>query len=191
MTDCINADLKDLLAPLAHGTLAPDDEARVRAHVAACADCRAELALLETVRAHAEAATPYIDTAAILAGVRRETARPRVLQLAPRRPWRARRYAAAAASVLFVGAISLAAIGRIFGTPDGASLGGPMGAGGVDSAADVPVYAMAGISVGGGLADLTDADLQALLTELDQVDATVVEEPSTLREPLVDTPEGF
>lgn len=197
MTDCTNAELKDLLPELGQGTLDVADEASVRAHVAACADCRAELALLEAVRLHADAVTPRVDTAAILAGVQRATAQPRVLALKPRRPWRARSYVAAAASVLFVGALSLSAIARTFGTPDGASLGGtPALNGDVDSAADVPVYAMAGLSVGGGLSDLTDAELQALLTELEQVEATVVEEPNTLREPFVDvpvidTPEGF
>lgn len=197
MTDCTNAELKDLLPALGQGTLDAAGEASVRTHVAACADCRAELALLEAVRVHADAVTPRVDTSAILAGVLRATARPRVLPLKPRRPWRARSYVAAAASVLFVGALSLSAIARTFGTPDGASLGGsPALSGDVDSAADVPVFAMAGLSVGGGLSDLTDAELQSLLTELEQVEATVIEEPSTLREPFVDTPvndtpEGF
>ena len=92
MTDCTNAELKDLLPQLflGRGTLGVADEASVRAHVDACADCRAELALLEAVRAHADAVTPRMDTAAILAGVQRATAQPRVLQFKPRRPWRAR-----------------------------------------------------------------------------------------------------
>ena len=50
MTDCTNSELKDLLPQLGQGTLDVADEASVRTHVAACADCRAELALLEAVR---------------------------------------------------------------------------------------------------------------------------------------------
>ena len=51
MTECENADIRDLLPDLAADLLSPVEFARVRMHVDACADCSAELALLRTARA--------------------------------------------------------------------------------------------------------------------------------------------
>ena len=100
-----------------------------------------------------------------------------MLRPARRTRWLSPRYAAAAAAVLLVASISLVAITRTFGT--------------ADDAADVPVLAMAGLSVEGGLSDLSDADLATLLDELNRVEATVIAEPTSLRQPIVDAPEGF
>jgi hypothetical protein len=46
-----HSEAQDALPWLANGTLAGAELARVQAHVASCADCRADLALLRTVRA--------------------------------------------------------------------------------------------------------------------------------------------
>lgn len=51
MTDCMNAEIRDLLPDVLHGSLSPADQARVAEHVAACAECTAELQLLEQVHA--------------------------------------------------------------------------------------------------------------------------------------------
>jgi anti-sigma factor RsiW len=68
MNDCPNADVRDLLPDLVHGRLDAESRAMVEAHVAACADCRAELALLRDLRASL-GRTPRLDLAAITAAV--------------------------------------------------------------------------------------------------------------------------
>lgn len=73
MTDCDNARMRDRLPDLLHGRLGADDTAAVRQHVARCAACRDELALLGQVAA----LTPKvaIDTARISAAIPRYTAK--------------------------------------------------------------------------------------------------------------------
>ena|SRR5688572_2634907 len=184
-TECPNEVMRDRLPALVLGTLSSVDEAAVRAHVAACASCGAEVALLETARRVLVASGPRIDTSAIVAAV---TAPALTVvrggagtEARPRRTWMSRQYLAAAASLLVVGSLAIPTVrGALFGeretiAPD--SL--------VAAAADA-----AGLALAGGLADLSDADLAALLAELEAVEPTVASEPGTLRSPLVDTPEG-
>lgn len=206
MTDCPMGELRDQLPLLASGGLEAAEAARVRAHVSGCADCRAELALLETLRARFVAATPAVDVAAITAAVQRATTSPargdlRVLRPAPRRAgWSVpRRALAAAASLLLVGTLSLSVLGRTFGGGDGVrlDLDSTAVAGSVDSGPAVPSAPRTGapaptggIAVADGLADLDAAALSALLDELDRLDATVAAEPVSLRRPIVETPGG-
>jgi len=51
MTDCSNAEIRDLLPDYVHDQLSITDLARIEQHVASCADCAEELALLQTVLA--------------------------------------------------------------------------------------------------------------------------------------------
>lgn len=51
MTDCSNAEIRDLLPDYVHDQVSVTDLARVELHVASCADCAEELALLQTVLA--------------------------------------------------------------------------------------------------------------------------------------------
>lgn len=51
MTDCPNANMRDLLPDLLHDRLAPAARRDAEAHLAGCGECRAELALLSEVRA--------------------------------------------------------------------------------------------------------------------------------------------
>ena len=68
MNDCPNADVRDLLPDLVHGRLDAETRATVEAHMAGCADCRAELALLRDLRGSLRR-TPRLDLAAIAAAV--------------------------------------------------------------------------------------------------------------------------
>lgn len=68
MNDCPNADIRDLLPDLVHGRLDAGTRATVEAHMAGCADCRAELALLRDLRASLRR-TPRLDLAAIAAAL--------------------------------------------------------------------------------------------------------------------------
>ncbi|OYV74079.1 MAG: hypothetical protein B7Z72_01020 [Gemmatimonadetes bacterium 21-71-4] len=56
MTDCPNAEVRDLLPDLLHDRLDEATRMRVEAHLRACEECRGELALLRSLRA---AAVPY------------------------------------------------------------------------------------------------------------------------------------
>lgn len=51
MTDCSNAEIRDLLPDYVHDQLSVTDLARVEQHLVSCADCAEELALLQTVLA--------------------------------------------------------------------------------------------------------------------------------------------
>ncbi len=66
MTDCENAEMRDLLPDLAAGMLPAVEAARVRAHVDACLDCRAELAVIRAVRSVRRRAAS-VDVAGIVA----------------------------------------------------------------------------------------------------------------------------
>lgn len=51
MTDCSNAEIRDLLPDYVHDQLSVTDLARVEQHLVSCAECTDELALLQTVLA--------------------------------------------------------------------------------------------------------------------------------------------
>ena len=68
MNDCPNATVRDLLPDLVHGRLDVEARAMVEAHVAGCADCRLEVALLRDLRASLRR-TPQLDLAASIAVV--------------------------------------------------------------------------------------------------------------------------
>ena len=68
MNDCMNADVRDALPDLMHGRLSDLNKVTMGAHVETCADCRAELRLLEEIRTSAPLA-PRIDVPKIVAAL--------------------------------------------------------------------------------------------------------------------------
>jgi putative zinc finger protein len=64
MTECLNAEMRDLLPDYLNGKLDAARTAEVRAHVVACDECAAELELLRIVAASAPAA-PSMDVTRI------------------------------------------------------------------------------------------------------------------------------
>jgi anti-sigma factor RsiW len=70
MTDCPNAEIRDLLPDLVHGRLDAGARADVERHVLHCAECAAEVALLRELRSAFHVA-PRVDVAAIIAAVPR------------------------------------------------------------------------------------------------------------------------
>ena len=68
MTDCPNAEIRDLLPDLVHGRLDAAARADVERHVLHCAECAVEVALLRELRS-AFQASPRVDVAAITAAV--------------------------------------------------------------------------------------------------------------------------
>ncbi len=217
MTECLNEDLRDLLPLLAHGSLPAAEAARVRAHVAACAVCTAELSTLESIRQVLSARAPQVDVSAIALAVTAATSRgtpvlrvvpgdapaatPSVSAAPARRSWVPRHYVAAAASILVVVSLSIPLLrpdAPVRSEPapgptaSGPAVVSPIDTPEVTTPGAVPSAAVSeGLVVADGLADLSDDDLESLLKELETLEATVSAEPGTLRRPLVNTPGGL
>ena len=203
MTECLNEEMRDLLPLLAHGSLAAAEADQVRVHAAGCAACAAELAVLETSRLVLRAGAPRVDVMAIAQGVNRSMAgasasaapmlrverggaRPAV-GMARRSVWRSRQLLAAAASLLIVASLSLRLLDRAPIADEG-----PVA---IDTSVAIgtlpaPLTAGGELSVGDALVDLTSDDLSALLSELEAFDGKITLEPATMRQPIVDSPEG-
>ncbi len=176
MTECGKDTLRDQLPLLARDALAAEAAARVRAHVAGCAACAAELAVLERAGALFTAVTPAVDTAAILRALPTPPgARPVLtVQRGGRRQARIPQYVlAAAASLVLVATLALPTIRSVFN-------GGPVVVvdSGIPSVPTVPVDLVGGAN----LSDLGVDELTALLAELDRFDGTVAVEPVAMRQ---------
>jgi anti-sigma factor RsiW len=176
MTDCPNVEIREWLPDYLSGTLASSRRVEVEAHVADCQDCQEELAVLRLVReAYAEA--PAVNVGAIVGALPRPSARP-VIQPATR-TWR-RSHAfqiAAAVSFIALGGLSLTVARSFF---NGTGAVGP-----IDSVVAVQTATMASadapaISFAGGVSDLVDEDLEALLSALESIEALPVTEPVEL-----------
>jgi hypothetical protein len=116
MSDCSNAEVRDLLPDLLHDRLDARTRARVVAHVDGCADCRSELELLRSLRGSLDRGTPRVDVGRIVAAL------PAPASVRPRqhRGWRVLNDWRIAAAVTFIvaGGTSLAVIHNM---RDGAS----------------------------------------------------------------------
>jgi hypothetical protein len=163
MTDCPNADIRDLLPDLLHGRLENGDRATVEAHLRDCADCRTELELLRGLRGAAPA--PRVDVSAIASAIPAYRAH---------RSWASPGWRIAAAIVfLAVGGSSVATlvqhrehVDSVVATRVASNHDSAVGAGG-----DIE------LSVGYGYSDLTDAQLSALLKDVQNLNAVPLEEP--------------
>lgn len=103
MSDCPNAEIRDLLPDLLHDRLDAPARARVLAHVDGCADCRSELELLRSLRGSMERATPRVDLDRVVAALPKPGARRVVARQSRHMNWRV----AAAVTFLAVGGTSL------------------------------------------------------------------------------------
>jgi anti-sigma factor RsiW len=188
MTECHNEILRDQLPLLARGELTPVAAATARAHVATCADCAAELAVIERAGQLFAAATPRIDTAAILAKLPAAPGTRPVLTVSrgARKPLGVPRYAlAAAASLVLVATLSLGAIrDSIFGGGDPSPVA-------IDTGVTVVATAPAALVGGQDLSDFNADELESLLSELDQLEATVAAEPTSIQAPVSNVPEDL
>jgi len=115
MSDCPNAEMRDLLPDLLHERLDASLRAAVTAHVGACEDCRAELMLLEGVQRMLTKQTPRVDVTYVVGALplasRKHAAGQPAARVAPQRRWADWRVAAAVA-VLAVGGTSAALMER-------------------------------------------------------------------------------
>lgn len=206
MTDCGNAEIRDLLPDLAAGALSPVEQSRVQAHVDGCAECAAELELLRVARAVRPKGVA-IDVAAIVAHLPRPVSRPiaiddpsivsldqhRELQRAQRTMartgsrsvWRM----AAAIGVIIAGGWSVVMVqdGGIgvmtAGRPDSAQfIEGAPAVGGTTTAviASASTSPMSNVSVSfGDLGDYTDEELKGVLDRVEKWDGVTSTEAVT------------
>jgi hypothetical protein len=163
MRDCSNGEVRDRLPELMHDRLHGEAFAVVRAHVDGCADCQAELELLQQIRGAAVA--PRVDTSRIVASLPRYRAVP---------VWRravgsAQLRAVAAAVVLLVGGYAI--VDRQRSTePHPAPVAQTQTATGQE------------LAIGDSFQDLTDSDLAAVIENLGSLEAVT---PEATEEPLL------
>jgi anti-sigma factor RsiW len=170
MSECLNVEIRELLPEYLNGTLSATRRAEVETHVAACAECADELAVLRLVREAYTETSPAVDVNAIVAALPRSGARP-AMRTPVQRSWR-RSHAfqiAAAVSFIALGGISLAVARSFFNGNVPAVERDTLVANGVETPA---------ISFAGGVSDLGDEDLEALLTALETIEALPVTETS-------------
>ncbi len=167
MHDCPNAEIRDQLPDLLHGHLDDPSRARVESHLRGCAACRQELELLRGVRSAARRVP--VNVAGIVAALPAPSVRRR-------RQWSARAWQMAAAVVfLAVGGSAVAnyvSHGRIQDT-----VGTAVAVSHDDSATGAGTAGDVELSVGYGYSDLSDAQLQALLKDVEQITAVPMAEP--------------
>ena len=148
MRDCPDAQMRDQLPEFVSGRLGAGARATVEAHLATCPDCAAEVALLRSMFsalvAAQEARAPQVDVARIAAAL----PKPRRV----RTPWfRTTQWRAAAVLLFMAGASSLLWTNRHApATPS------------EPAAAESMTFA-------GGVSDLSEAQLNMLLGEMDSI----------------------
>lgn len=216
MTECMDMEVRDALPDLLHGRLSDLDRATMNAHVESCAECRAELALMERVRAYAPLA-PTIDVSRIVSmlPVPVPLAEQQVAHTTPSRQpsrfsmiWKL----AAAAALIAGGALTFSktrtpvssggSVAAVAPLPASSTKGevsppavtpapAPQRVASASPAASAPVKPVvatsaSGLSLTGGLKDLTDAQLEALIIDVENVDGLPNAEP----EPIVVSVDG-
>jgi len=198
MNECTNLEMRDALPDLARGTLSGSDLVRAETHLATCAACRAELALVRNAQAVLSAAPP-VDTARIAAAVVRSSSIRReataaVAQSRQRRASRlglpSKRAWLAAASIAAVIGLSVIA-SNVTRDPTAAKIS-PVVAQTEQPVAPTPVTVeptrpvpprptgRVELVMGGGVSDLADAELESLLQVIDNVDTELDVEPAVL-----------
>lgn len=164
MSDCPNVGVREALPDLLHGTLQPDRQVAVRAHVDCCDACRRELALLARVRESLSAPAMATDRIASRiphyerASPWRRVARGRVLRIA------------AAVVILAGGWVVLRNAGPAPATTTADS-----------TRNDAPVE----LAVGETFADVSDSALVALVEAMADLEPVLSDDPETIAVPLL------
>ena len=164
MTECFDPEVRDFLPDLVHGRLGEVDTATMLAHVEACDSCATELALLREVRASAPIAPP-MDVDRIVSALPAPRVAPSQAELPARR--------SSLFSTLRVAAAALLLLGGGFVAND------------LRTGAEEPVVttvaqaepAPSSLSLIAGVQDLTDAQIETLLSELNELETLPSSEP--------------
>ncbi|MEP6779296.1 MAG: zf-HC2 domain-containing protein [Gemmatimonadaceae bacterium] len=203
MTDCTNAEIRDMLPDYVNNTLSAIDAAVVESHIAACADCGEEVELLRTAVAVRPRAIS-IDVAKIVASLPKgqNAADPSVRAISSARSvsgkankfsqWRG---VAAAIAVIAIGGVSVQ-VARRSSTPHVVAVeqGQPIGlatspqvVASVPESITVPVESASAarptssakanaLSVG-ELSDYSDGEIEAVMKRLERWDGATAADP--------------
>jgi predicted anti-sigma-YlaC factor YlaD len=172
MRDCPTVEMRERLPDLLHDRLPAAERALIHAHLNECADCRAELALLERVRA--ATVTPRVDTSRIAAALPSYKATPRWRRLTTSSLLRI-----AAVLVVIVGGLVLLRQARLRTDEPQAPpmVAVPQTTPSTESATVelrrrvAPAAAQTELAMGELFDDLSDSELQALLDALGSLEA--------------------
>jgi hypothetical protein len=197
MNDCPNAAMRDLLPDLLYDRLTAAVRAEVTLHVAGCTDCREELELIRSLQSIVTVEAPRVDVTYVVNALPKPPRRGVNRDVKPiavgRRTWADWRIAAAV-TLIAVGGSSAALLKRepqvlvpVTGPPIVRDTQGvtPVQTPVVSStpntqtvATTVPAEKAEVALVGDGpLADLDDAQLEALIEEIEQMKAVPITEP--------------
>lgn len=162
MTDCPNVEMRDRLPDLANESLEAAARERVLIHLAECAACTAEIEILRTTRLILVKTTPKVNVAGIVSalpqyGVSSIASAPSARRSSWASSWRM------AAAMTFLAA----------GIGSYAVLRDDTAATSIDTTriADAMRDTTVGITLTGALADLSDAELSALATDIETIEA--------------------
>lgn len=189
MIDCLRGEIRDLLPDLMHGALDERHRAMVEAHVAGCAACTAELALLRSSQSVMLRSTPAVNAERIARAVRLAldgagSAGRRSLRRRPLVPM----WALSAAAALLIVVIGALAMMNLSGgaRSDVAQVATDVA---VESPPDLPgatslrpelAWASASGLLVGAVADLDEDELASMLQYLPALDPYPEEDPPVL-----------
>ena len=161
MIDCPNVEMRDRLPDLANDTLVAVERELVLAHLVECAACTAEVEILRTTRLILIGTTPKVNVAGIVSalpqyGVTSITSAPSVRRSSWSNSWRV----AAAVTFLAAGIGSYELL-----TKESAVRPGD------DTIAVVATDTNVGLALTGALADMDDAALTALVSDIESIEA--------------------
>ena len=208
MNDCMNTEVRDALPDLAHGRLGKLDVATMSAHVETCGDCRAELALIQQVR-HSAPFAPRMNPESIAAAIPPYAGAATMARTAASRDgrsmWRLSLMAAAALVVFAIGGLSIRggedkvpdaaphrdvasapanALAPDVGAEDSTTLpASPAMTAAPAASSRAPVVGerlVASLSLVGGTQDLSEAQLESLLSDLEGMESLPSEEPQSV-----------
>lgn len=208
MVDCTNAEVKGALPDLIHGRLGDVDRATMSAHVEACAGCRAELELMQQLRDSAPLA-PRMDANRIASAIPAyggaALMRPVDRQPSTARSWMRPLLAFAAVAFVAIGSLSVLKPGDTTNATEPASVSpagaqsrsAPVAIAGpvaeevsakpvIDSSAKSarplpgPEVQVASLSLVGGTQDLSESELESLLSELEGIESLPSAEPQSV-----------
>ncbi len=182
MSDCPNGDIRDELPDFLHGQLATSRRAVVAAHLASCAACARELALLRELRGVMHAG-PHLDIAKIVAALpaaRAVAGKPVLSAASGRFDWRI----AAAIVALAVGGGATAILSR---APDDRQVVPPIAA----TPAGPSQVAAANVSIDAYVSGASAGELEALLDDLESFDGLPAGEPESSLATPTDAEEGL
>jgi anti-sigma factor RsiW len=168
MIDCPNVEMRDRLPDLANDTLAAAERDLVLAHLAHCAACTAEIEILRTTRLILRQSTPKVNVASIVLALPSYGSRAERAAVAPRRGWANSWRVAAAVTFLAAGIGSYEVLRKDSGIRP------------VDTMALASADSIVGFGLTGALADLSDAELTALASDIDDIEALPSTEVETL-----------